>query len=91
MFQTSFSHWAWARLSVTLHGNAGVAKHRRQFVGAWLGRALKLAEHDLSVCHVMDDARFDAIEADEAKAAEDLFRREQAGPVVPRCPGRFGA
>ncbi len=91
MFQTSFSQCVRARLSVTSHGNAGLTKQRGQFVGARLRRPLKFAEHDLPMRRVLDDARFDAVEADEAEAAQDLFRREQAGQLLPRCPGRFAA
>jgi hypothetical protein len=64
-----------------LAGNPGVLKHRGQFLRARLGRLLKLAEHDQAVVQVMDDARFEAVEANEAEAAENLFRREEPGQL----------
>ena len=41
------------------------------------GPAGAATEHDRPVFQVMDDARFDAIEADEAESAENLFRRKE--------------
>ena len=77
MFQTSFSHCACARLSVTLQGTPASRNIAASSVRARPGPALKLAEHDHPVFQVMDDARFDAIEADKTESAENLFRRKE--------------
>ena len=57
-----------------LAGHAGIAKHYRQLVRARSGLALELAQHNRPVFQVMDDAGFEAIEADEAESVENLFR-----------------
>ena len=91
MFQTSFSQCARARLSVTLQGTPAWRNRRGDVVRARFGRALEFAQHDHAVADVVDDARLDAVQADEAEAAQDLFGRERAAPVAPRCPVRFAA
>ena len=53
-----------------------------EFMGARLGRALELAQDDLPVANVLDDARRDAVQADEAQPAQDLLRREQARQLL---------
>src|SRR3974390_3490901 len=58
--------------------HAGLTKDRGQFMGARLWRSLKFAQHNLTVRRVLNDARLDTIEADEAEAAQDFFRRKQA-------------
>ncbi len=50
-----------------------VAKHRGQIMSAREGAALKLADDNLSVVRVANDAWCDAVEADKAQSAEDLF------------------
>lgn len=44
---------------------------------AWLGPAVELAHDDLAVGLMTDNAGFQAVEADEAKAAENLLCRKQ--------------
>jgi hypothetical protein len=42
---------------------------------------LKFAEHNLPVRRVVDDTRLGAVEANKAKAAQDLFGREETGQL----------
>src|SRR6266511_3428732 len=62
-------------------GDAGALKHRAKVVRARLGPAPELAEHDAPVVDVLHDSRSDAIEADETKPAQDLFRLEKGGEL----------
>jgi hypothetical protein len=57
--------------------DARVFEHAGEVVGAWLGPALKLAEHDEAVVEVLDHAGRDAVQTDEAQAAEDLRGRKK--------------
>src|ERR1043166_2365259 len=54
--------------------HAGVTEHSGDVVCARLGPALEFAEHDGAMRHVDDDARLDAVKADEAESAHDLLR-----------------
>src|SRR6266540_628365 len=62
-------------------GDAGALKHGAKVVRARLGPAPELAEHDAPVVDVLHDSRSDAIEADETKPAQDLFRLEKGGEL----------
>ena len=61
---------------------SGLAKECSQFKCTWLRGSLKFAEHNLPVRRMLDNTRFDAIEADEAEATQDLFRGKQAGQFL---------
>ncbi len=62
------SHRAW---------HAAIAEHLSDVVGPWQRRAIELAQHHFAVGDVMNKARFEPIETDETKTAQDLRDRKQ--------------
>ena len=63
-------------------GHARVAKHRGDVMGSRFGMPLIFAQHDQSVIQVLDDARGNAVQADEAQSAQNLFGREKPRELV---------
>ena len=57
-----------------LAGHAGIPKGLGDLMGARVRRTLELTEDDPAVGDVADDSGLDAVDADKAEAAEDLFR-----------------
>ena len=63
-------------------GDTSVAKHCGDLVRARLRKASEFAEHHCAVVDVMNDAGLSAVQAHEAKAAEDLFWRDNFGQLL---------
>src|SRR5688572_3325786 len=62
--------------------HAAVADGGGDVVRAWFGPAGKFSQYDAPVADVLDDARRDAVEADEAKPAENLCGRKERGELL---------
>jgi hypothetical protein len=61
--------------------HTGSAEPGGEVMGARFGRALELAQDNLPVADVPDDARRHAVQTDEAESAHDLLDPEQARKV----------
>jgi hypothetical protein len=63
-------------------GDPGLAEPGSELVRAGQGRTLELAQHNLPVAEMLDNAWSCAVQADEAQTAHDLLGREQAGELL---------
>src|SRR5262249_18007809 len=59
--------------------DAGLTEKIGDLVSARLGRAFEFAKNDFTMINMADDAGFDAIQANEAKPAQDGVRRNELG------------
>lgn len=60
-------------------GDPGVAKSGSDLVSARFGPALEFADFDFAMGEMMNDAGFGAVQANEAKPAENLFDGKKGG------------